>query len=37
MDLMDKLLVIYYDNEFVLITIQNNFFLKLYIYIYILL
>ena len=35
MDLMDKLLVIYYDNEFVLITIQNNFFLKLYIYIYI--
>ena len=34
MDLMDKLLVIYYDKEFVLITIQNNFFLKLYIYIY---
>ena len=32
MDLMDKLLVIYYDKEFVLITIQNNFFLKLYIY-----
>ena len=32
MDLMNKLLVIYYDKEFVLVTIQNNFFLKLYIY-----
>lgn len=31
MDLMDKLLVIYYDKEFVLITIQNNFFLKLFL------